>query len=266
MAFAADYAAPGGGAYECPTSSMGWPVLRRGRGTGRRHRAAGCALRQREPADYDRPQVSPGATAPLACRLRVGIPVKWTRAEGPQSHRVRRSCAIRRPARADHGCGHPPHAAHPHPRAGGRGDGPRAALERAAGIGLREARYATQPGQPEVIALRTCATGVQAARRHSGEVAARRRSWMAARRQSGTPSAAAPRHAMDAGAPRPARIPLRAPAVAAPDHGRLVPERAAVSCVWGARSPRSLRRARFDGANVWRPCGPASNWPGRRGG
>jgi hypothetical protein len=71
--------------------------------------------------------------------------------------------------------------------------------------------------------LRTCATGVQAARRHSGEVAARRRSWMAARRQSGTPSAAAPRHAMDAGAPRPARIPLRAPAVAATDHGRRVP-------------------------------------------
>ena len=184
MAFAADYAAPGGGAYECPTSSMGWPVLRRGRGTGRRHRAAGCALRQREPADYDRPQVSPGATAPLACRLRVGIPVKWTRAEGPQSHRVRRSCAIRRPARADHGCGHPPHAAHPHPRAGGRGDGQRAA---GAGTGRRR-----RTGEARVMATR--ARGLRASGSESPGIIARdgRAAHMAARRRPGAVAAHRP--------------------------------------------------------------------------
>jgi hypothetical protein len=96
----------------------------------------------------------------------------------------------------------PPPAAHPHPPAGGRSDGPQAGAPGSdrRGIGLREARYATQPGQPVVIARCTCATGVQAARRHPGDVAARRHSWT--------------RRAL-----LPARIPLRAPAIAATDDG-----------------------------------------------
>jgi hypothetical protein len=64
----------------------------------------------------------------------------------------------------------PPAPRASHPRAGGRGDGRR---ERAAGIGLHEARYgnATPPTSaiPEVIVRRNRAAGVQAARRHSGE-------------------------------------------------------------------------------------------------
>jgi hypothetical protein len=106
----------------------------------------------------------------------------------------------------DAGTFRPPH---PHPQAGGRGDGPRAA---GAGTGrgaLGCAKRVMPPnlGSEEVVARRTRATGVQAARRRPGEVAARRRSW--ARRLP------------------PARIPLRAPAVAATDHGRRAPGRAA---------------------------------------
>jgi hypothetical protein len=41
-------------------------------------------------------------------------------------------------------------------------DNERRAREQAAGIRLREAHYATQPGRPEVIARRNYATGVQA--------------------------------------------------------------------------------------------------------
>jgi hypothetical protein len=47
-----------------------------------------------------------------------------------------RQYATRRPA--SHGCGRLPPSAHPHPHAGARGDG-RLALERAAGIRLRDA-------------------------------------------------------------------------------------------------------------------------------
>ena len=67
--------------------------------------------------------------------------------------------------------------AHPHPRAGGRGDGPREAGDgTGSDIGRREARNATPTwGTRDVIARRTCATGVQAARRRPGEAAARRR-------------------------------------------------------------------------------------------
>ena len=79
---------------------------------------------------------------------------------------------VHRTARVSQGCGHPPPVAHPIRTPGGRGDGQRAAgAGTAAGIGLRVARYAnpTPPnfGHPEVIAPRTCATGVQAARRRS---------------------------------------------------------------------------------------------------
>jgi hypothetical protein len=58
--------------------------------------------------------------------------------------------------------------AHPYPRAGGRGDGPRVggrrAAGRAAGIGLREARYGdrTDSGHPESIGRCNCSPGLQA--------------------------------------------------------------------------------------------------------
>jgi hypothetical protein len=67
--------------------------------------------------------------------------------------------------------------------------------------GRREARYATQPRQPEVIGRRNRAAGVQAVRRHPGEVGARRHGYG-----------------------RLPRIPIRAPAVAATDYGRRVPD------------------------------------------
>jgi hypothetical protein len=104
----------------------------------------------------------------------------------------------------------PPPRAHPHPHAGGRGDGPQAAGrgcgvvrgsplllgrvapggcwrgdaavcrgERAENAG-RSRASPTDCGHPEVIARCNCAMDVQAARRHPGEVAARRRSWMLA--------------------------------------------------------------------------------------
>jgi hypothetical protein len=63
---------------------------------------------------------SPGATAPPACRLRVGVPVKWSRADAP-------------------GCRRPPPSAHPHPHAGG----PR---RRAAGAGTGGGRRDGRPG------------------------------------------------------------------------------------------------------------------------
>jgi hypothetical protein len=83
---------------------------RRATGGGRRNGrlpASGCAKRvmQRGPADFGYPVVIPGATAPCACRLRVGFSAKWPLA----------------PA------GLPPAMdAAPSPSArGGRGDGPR---------------------------------------------------------------------------------------------------------------------------------------------
>jgi hypothetical protein len=107
---------------------------------------------------------SPGATAPRACRLRDGIPVKWPRDDAPGRAAFRPRASPFPPART------------PICTPGGRGDGARAA-GRAAGIGLREERYATQRAHPEVIARRNRATGAQAARRRPGEVAARRRYW-----------------------------------------------------------------------------------------
>ena len=52
-----------------------------GAGTGRRH----CAARARYATETRPPEVSSGATAPRACRLRVGIPVKWRLADVPGS-------------------------------------------------------------------------------------------------------------------------------------------------------------------------------------
>jgi len=136
-----------------------------GAGIGRRDRAARSALWQSDPADFGHPVVIPGATAPpSACRLRSGIPLKWPREDAPGS---RRNGAIYRPAprRSLHGCGSLPLRAHPHPHAGGRGAGARRAPGNgppASGCAMRAMPPA--PGNWN-IARRTCATGVQAARR-----------------------------------------------------------------------------------------------------
>ena len=73
-----------------------------------------------------RPEVSPSAPAPRACRLRGGVPVTWPLADAGGCRRARR--------RANRTRARPPPGTHPHPRAGGRGDGPRAA---GAGTGRR---------------------------------------------------------------------------------------------------------------------------------
>ena len=70
-----------------PAGGRGGGTRAAGAGTGRRRRAARCALCHPAQAPGS---CRPGATAPRARRLRVGIPVKWPRADRP---------------RADHGCG-----------------------------------------------------------------------------------------------------------------------------------------------------------------
>jgi hypothetical protein len=52
----------------------------------------GAARSRAASADVGHPEVIAGATAPRACRLRVGIPVKWPRAGVPR-------CGSLRPAR-----------------------------------------------------------------------------------------------------------------------------------------------------------------------
>jgi hypothetical protein len=73
----------------------------------------------------------------------------------------------------------PPRRAHPHPPAGGRGDGPRAAGAGnwPAASACAKRVMATRPRRLRPSGRyppRTCVTGVQAARRHPGEVGARR--------------------------------------------------------------------------------------------
>jgi hypothetical protein len=78
----------------------------------------------------------------------------WTQ---PSSHRPYSRHSRANPPASNH-TGRLPPVAHPHPHAGGRGDGPRAA-ERADGIGRGVADFA----HPEGVARRNRATGVQAA-------------------------------------------------------------------------------------------------------
>jgi hypothetical protein len=108
---------------------------------------------------------------------------------------------------------HPLRAAHPHPHAGGRGDGTRAA---GAGTGRWHTRGIRAAGR---IVRRTCATGVQAARRRPGETAARRRP-QSRRGEDRTPRTGPAQHIMDAAPSARPRIPIRAPPGAAPDRGR----------------------------------------------
>ena len=97
--------------------------MRPGAGTGRRHRAARSALWQPDLADCGHSEVSPGAPAPQACRLRDGVPGRVGR--------TRISYAIRLAPIMDATA---LRAARPHSPAGGRGDGRRAS---GAGIGRR---------------------------------------------------------------------------------------------------------------------------------
>jgi hypothetical protein len=128
-----------------------------------------------------------------------------------------------------HRAGAPP-GAHPHPPAGGRGDGPRAAApERAAGIGRGKRVMATQPGHPEAIARRKLRHGPAGTwlrvaipvKWPRAAVPGSRRTRKMAR-----PAPTGPAQIMDAGAFRTSRIPIRKQAVAATDDGRLAPERA----------------------------------------
>jgi hypothetical protein len=92
---------------------------------------------------------------------------------------------------------------------------------RAASERVSEARYATKTAWPPGSNVRRYrATGVQAARRHPGEVAARRRRWMTAHFKMSSIRRATPAHTIGAGAFRAARIPIRTPAVAATGYGR----------------------------------------------
>ena len=195
-----------------------------GVGTGGRRRAAGCALWQRDPADFGHPERIPRRTC----------------ATGVQTARRRpgeQRCGIHRPPPRKSWIRPPPPGSHHHPHAGGRGDGPRAAR---AGAGRRQ----------RVIARRNRATGVQAARRHPGEVAVRGRSWIRALRNGGPP-ADRPAPIMDAARP--------------PPRGRLASGRAASGCAKRvmALRPRGLRPS---GSIARRNCATAVQAVRRRPG
>ena len=117
-----------------------------------------------------------------------------------------------------------------------RTDRGRRAPERAAGIGRREARYATRPCHPDLT--------VPAHSRHgrAGCASAYRRRgraptlvddghWQTARHPPAGPATGHGRSAF-----RPPRTPIRTPAVRAKDHGRRAAERGEVSS--GAPAPR----------------------------
>ena len=130
-------------------------------GHGRRGRGADSGRGMRVIATQTSP---PEAIARRTCATGV---------QAARRHPGEERCALRRPTLANHGCWRPPHRAHPHPPAGGRGDGPRAAGagNGRPGSGGAKRVMPTQPVQPEAIVRRNSATGVQAARRHPGEVA-----------------------------------------------------------------------------------------------
>jgi hypothetical protein len=239
--------------------------MRPGAGTGRRHRAARSALWQPDLADCGHSEVSPGAPAPQACRLRDGVPGRVGR--------TRISYAIRLAPIMDATA---LRAARPHPPAGGRGDGRRAS---GAGIGRRAsgcgksaqwgapARSTTpSPAHHGCGALRPpripSATPAVAAtdsgrlargraggtgrakhvlppntgsRKHppahlrhgrAGCASASRRSGRSPtfldsqRANIGRHPSAGPAPIMDAAPPRPSHIPTRTPAVAATERGR----------------------------------------------
>ena len=141
-------------------------------------------------------------------------------------------------------------AAHPHPHAGDRGDG-----RRAPGSGLREARYgnAAPPSSP-IRRLSPGATAPRACRLRVGIPVTWPFADVLGLRRNGPPTGAAPN--MDAAASRPARIPIRARAGAATEHGRRAPGRAAGSGLHEARygtAQPECRRPAVDRAVVYGP-------------
>ena len=133
------------------------------------------------------------------------------------------NCLVTRPPagrfRADDGRGTSALRASPSAR-GRRGGG------RAAGIELRDAHCCHPTQAPGSIVRRTCARGVQAAR--GMPVKWRPPEFPGGSRRFGnlTPPAGRFRADDGRGAFRPPRIPIRTPAVAAPEHGRRAPGRA----------------------------------------
>ena len=103
----------------------------------------------------------------VAARRRSWIAAQW--------------CALHRPAPRASPAGHPPPAVHPHPHAGGRGDGRRAAERRpASGCGSALWRHSLADfGHRKAIARRNRATGGQA---HDGASARRRKCARVSRR------------------------------------------------------------------------------------
>ena len=147
-----------------------------GGGAGWRHR--GCLKRVMPPNPRTR-KYRPGATAPRACRLRVGIPVKWARAEargyitpenGAPSAGLPRADHARAALRAARVPIRTP-AARRRTRRGARRDGPSALGRREARYGKATPRTSASREHPEAH-LRHARAG---ARRHPGDGAARRR-------------------------------------------------------------------------------------------
>jgi hypothetical protein len=180
---ATGYGAAGGGTgrrQRAARSALCHPTRARGiyRPEQPRHGRAGCASASGDGSALCHPTGPSGryrAAQPRgACRLRVGIPVT-----GPLANVAGLTapcCAIHRPApRKPMDAAPSARRASPSARRRSRRrTGGRRARGRGGRHRAREARHATQGGS---IARPNCATGVQAAGRHPGEVAARRRSW-----------------------------------------------------------------------------------------
>jgi hypothetical protein len=167
------------------------------------------------PADFGHPEVSPDASAPRACRLRVGIPLKWPLADVPWITTTRKSNAVRRPA-PRRSWRRLPRRAHPIRHARGRGDGPHGGCRNGAPK-RRAARSVSAPaaGRYPPTQLRHERAGCASASRRSG-----RSPTFPDHGAMVRDSSASTVHTMDAARLRAASIPIRTPAVAATDCGR----------------------------------------------
>ena len=178
------------------------------------------------PTQAAHPEVSPGATAPRACRLRVGVPAKNDAASEPTGHTSWMPAPSAR-------------RAHPHPRAGGRGDGnarrargegsakrvmppnlgsrsnPRRTLRHGRSGRASASEAKCRAGDVSGRAFRPPRIRIQCAIVADGVLSARTR-------QTVRPPPADT--AQITGAACSVRIPIRAPAVAATGYGRRAPE------------------------------------------
>jgi len=132
-----------------PASGRGDGTRAAGGGTGSRHRAARSALWPPNPGTS---ALSPGAPAPRACRLRVGTPAKWPRADQPRPWTRSLPPAAHPPppaggAATDHGRRGPGRGARERAaRSASRAPGLRAAPVRAASRAMGRRRVAGRPG------------------------------------------------------------------------------------------------------------------------